>query len=330
MTATIYTSDDIGAPQITKGGFLIDFLKAILVYGYGTGDDEKLPLGWTLEFEDVDTKQAVFRMGGGTKTFIKVIDNPVTSYNSSQFFAYETMSDLNKGVTRCPSISDDALYSHITSAYSSGGTTLKKWTVIGDDSGFYFLPISGGFNPVDFTTDLNIALSCSHSLNYIGDYVPIGPADKNVFCMTLGKVNGVSSYFKPGFSFIYMMRGFDDEVGSLRVGTTTGIPDLFGNSAFGINTAMPDIGDQIMKARVTINETTVSKYFYGYFPGLYNPVGRFPDGALNASSLPPFYSVIDDEKTFYNFVTNNAGTVASAPNNTGQRFSIALGDNFRR
>ena len=104
-TSRMFRSEDASAPELKYvNGSLIALLKAVLVNGYGTTQS----LGWTLEFEDATANLAVFRMKGGTRTYIQVDDNAVgnTAVGQASIYAYETMSSVRDGIGPCPALSE--------------------------------------------------------------------------------------------------------------------------------------------------------------------------------------------------------------------------------
>jgi hypothetical protein len=96
----IFKHTDVGAPSSDFGvrGNLAAVLRACLITGYGTGADEKLPVGgWSEPFSEVDNV-AVFRADAGNRQFYKIDDRTNTDIDVAKMFAYESMSDVETGL----------------------------------------------------------------------------------------------------------------------------------------------------------------------------------------------------------------------------------------
>lgn len=172
-TSKLLKHSDASAPSISwSAGALITVLKAALVDGYGT----KQSLGWTLEFEDAGNHVAVFKMGGGTRKYIRV-DDSGTIFSSIE--VYSTMTDANTGSEPLLT-SMDSRYIYKNFSWTSYiYFSVDSWHIIGDDSGFWLHigtkeAISPGYSPAS-------------QIVYIGDYNSIDPSFSETMCTCLSR-----------------------------------------------------------------------------------------------------------------------------------------------
>ncbi|QYK02803.1 hypothetical protein [Shewanella psychrotolerans] len=194
LPVTIYRSTDVGAPVGLPmyPSDWIEILKACLVDGYGT----KLPLGWTLEFEDVGAYKAAFRSslvdGSGGYFRVSSYDGNNNLGGDIDLKCASEMSDINTfikaGGARRLNVGSSSTY--------TGG-----WTVIGTSIGFWIIHESS--QP---TGSLNSTYATYQNAFFIGDVESYIPNDAGVFTL------------------ISAISGFDDNGGvgySQFIGSTT-------------------------------------------------------------------------------------------------------------
>jgi len=177
---------DTAAPVIsTTAGTLITLLKQVLVNGYGTKD----PLGWELAFEG--TNIAVFKMGGGTRSYVKITDDNADA-NYARVQIYSTMTDINTGAEPLFGGTTDLGYLFKKFTWTTATLTgINAWYIIGDDRGFW-LNLRTTAN-----LDATYGVQGSH-LIYIGEYNSISPAfSKTVCCIGSAFINASTTYRWP-------------------------------------------------------------------------------------------------------------------------------------
>lgn len=132
LPVTIYRWDDAGAPQINNAksvSSVIDIFRKCLVSGYG----EKLPLGWSVAFENTGTFKIAFRNNttDGSGSYVQIWNTQGTDTAASNLI-YQTAQSMS---------ALDALIrpGYQTSIFNSGvGPTNNQWILIGTSTGFYF------------------------------------------------------------------------------------------------------------------------------------------------------------------------------------------------
>jgi hypothetical protein len=131
LPVTVYRWDDVGAPQLSvtpTPNEIIDVLKACLVNGYGT----KVPLGWSIAFEDVPTSKIAFRNSTteGSGGFIQYSSSDGTNAEGRQMYikAASAMSALDS-------------FTHPSYQFVHNNSwTANQWVIVGTSAGFYFIP----------------------------------------------------------------------------------------------------------------------------------------------------------------------------------------------
>ncbi|MDR9766607.1 hypothetical protein RJP56_11125 [Shewanella baltica] len=128
LPVTIYRSTDAGAPQLVTGkpSSWINILKKVLVEGYG----DKLPLGWTVEFEDTGTRSIVFRNSladGGSGCYVKFysVGGSDNNYTALGIKVAQSFSDINTFVKG------------LGARGMENPTGTNDWEIIGTSRGFY-------------------------------------------------------------------------------------------------------------------------------------------------------------------------------------------------
>ena len=328
----LFSSTDVSAPvlNLTVGGFK-NLLKAVLVNGYGSTPS----LGWTLEYEVGNV--AVFRMPGGTRTYIRVDDNQVngTEYCDS-IAGFKTMFDVNNGTERTP-------LTVVASWFRKriGGTANVPWMIIGDDAGFYILTKPAYVSSSTSVTE-NLWKAC-----YFGDYIPFDIRNKWNFCI-LGSVNPTSNIcgiYKHGPSSTinhYIQRDHSFKKGSIFCGVGT----FFGSTYFGqglatitgnAGTANSKIGGNFLTSPIFVyapalgDTYTTSQCVMGTLPGLAEPY--MTDGEQSAvmpiTTVAPVTITNSDNTQMLLYMKNNT----TATNNTyyvsSSKLIFKIGKGFR-
>jgi hypothetical protein len=118
---TLYRSTDASAPSLTgEVGSLITLLDAILVDGYGA----KAAAGWTKSY--TGTNKAAYRQASGNQRYLRVDDDITANAKFARTVGYETMTDVDTGVSAFPTEGQEAggLYTFKT---ASNGATVRPW-----------------------------------------------------------------------------------------------------------------------------------------------------------------------------------------------------------
>lgn len=131
----VYSSDDVGAPQLPNvdaGNYLFGpILKAVLVDGYGAQPGA----GWTCPFSNA-TGMYVFKQGGGNQRYFQVDDSQTAMVSSMRYIlvrGYETMSDIATGTGPFPSFTNSLtgmLMRYRINVHS--GSYLPRWEIYAD------------------------------------------------------------------------------------------------------------------------------------------------------------------------------------------------------
>jgi hypothetical protein len=175
LQVTVYSDSDVGAPQIgsgTWGASWISIIKACLVGGYGS----KLPLGWTVEYENNATDASAYIIfknsmaDGGSGCYLKV--QPSTS-SIITFTVFKSMSSPTDYTQKIAS----------RSGYIYGSST--GWHIIGTSRGFYIM--QDGFVYGSYKTCVGMGSNASYSFTYfIGDIESSMPNDPSTFTIVSG------------------------------------------------------------------------------------------------------------------------------------------------
>ena len=326
-TSKFLKFNDASAPQISgAAGSLIAVLKQALVYGYGSGN-----LGWTLEFEDAPSNVAVFKMGGGTRSYVRVDD-------SSTIFAtitiFSTMSDVNTGAEPLLDVLDTRMIYKSFSYTSSIYTSINSWYIIGDASGFWINVGTQG--------NLTSGYIPASQLAYIGDYISVDPSFTNTMCAVLSReVYTNTSYRWPTAmsvsnttSIALMHRS--NGVYAPHYGTVYCVePGLFGNNQLFNGADTKCYGYPIF--------VKSSDEVMGQLPGLVNPFNKFLyDSSDYLNSLfseerqPFVVQDVDENDLAFSCMLGQSGDISQYGSQrvpyqltATQRLTIRIGEGFR-
>jgi hypothetical protein len=133
---TIYRSSDASAPVLSGTvGALVALLDACLVTGYGS----KTAAGWTKPY--TGTNAATFRQGGGTQSYLEVLDNgPGTAgAKETRLGGWEIATAHTVGTNRFPAAATSSTFVKSTTA----DATARAWVLIGDNIGFFLFVKNG-------------------------------------------------------------------------------------------------------------------------------------------------------------------------------------------
>jgi len=314
----IFRSTDANAPILSgSAGSLAALLKAVLVDGYSGTQS----LGWTLE--QIYTNTMVYRMKGGTKTFIRLDDTGI--YSSLQYpviSAFATMSSLNNGTERIPAHGYEAyLYK-----YETAGSPIP-WIIVGDDAGIWILIkakwYTGG---VGVNTGANL-----FSVFYVGDYNAWDARNKWNFCL-LGCATGATISLHPhapSLSIPHLAaRGSSFVKGCIYVG----IYPFNNASYFGQNMLVSNsfgankLNGVFMDSPIHLYETTsVGNIILGSLPGMAEPIMIDTTTALSVSATEPVESVDADGNRSIFFYNSHTNTNLSVIN----KLIVKIGKGFR-
>lgn len=141
LIPNVYRSTDPGAPVLTgQAGSLIALLHAVLVTGYGSGANVKPGAGWTRPFSSSGVHVYRNSQVNGSGAYLRVRDDAsadmLNTPTLAQALAYSSMTDIDTGMDRTPSVALQAQGSLIAKA-PAAGSTARRWLVVATDIGFY-------------------------------------------------------------------------------------------------------------------------------------------------------------------------------------------------
>lgn len=164
MTVRLYQWDDAGAPTLNgTAGSLISILDACLVNGYGS----KPAAGWSKPFSG--TNAAAYRAGGGTQSYLDVVD---TSTTATKLRGFVTMTALGAGSDPFPTVAQASAGSYFYK--SADETTARPWVLVADSKRFYLFGASAQTTAEGMQASSN--LSTNHAM-FFGDIVSYAPSD---------------------------------------------------------------------------------------------------------------------------------------------------------
>lgn len=132
---TIYQSTDAGAPVLSAtAGALITVMDAVLVNGYGT----KAAAGWTKAF--TGTNKAAYRMGGGSRNYLRVLDTGPLTVNEARCTGYTSMSDVDTGGGAFGTFVSSSYY--IIKKSDAGNNAAQAWIIVADERTFLLFRIT--------------------------------------------------------------------------------------------------------------------------------------------------------------------------------------------
>lgn len=179
LKPTVYQSSDPGAPALTgQADSLIALLDAILINGYGLGEQAKLSLGWVREFQAVGKR--VYRNSVLTGSGYRVrIDDSNAQY--ALLRGYESMSNIDTGVGPLPTVAQWANGLCWPKSATANGTA-RAWFAIGTERCFYlFINHTGAAN--------------QFSTHFAGDIVSYVPDDQHCFAVSSTAMSSYSTGF---------------------------------------------------------------------------------------------------------------------------------------
>jgi len=171
---TVYRWDDVGAPQLNTGkpSEIINVLKKCLVEGYGS----KLPLDWSIVFEDNVTQKIVFQnkvAAGGSGGMVRFRSNTATdaNYTVMRFVAAKNFADI-----------DNPFQPGYEQAFRQESVNQKGWVIIGTAKAFYFMIC---LLPSLTANGSKMGSSGFYNSNiFVGDFESFIPSDSGRFIST--------------------------------------------------------------------------------------------------------------------------------------------------
>lgn len=140
-----FLSTDPGAPVLAgQPGSFIALLKKVLVgetggIAYGAGSSARIAAGWTLQYEDIAAKTAVFRNSHltGTGCYLWVNDAHATNTFFRMYRSMADASDIGTGVDPVPPTSLASAAPGCWAIKNSGGGATPWWGIAADARTFY-------------------------------------------------------------------------------------------------------------------------------------------------------------------------------------------------
>jgi len=171
---TVFRWDDVGAPQLNTGkpSEIINVLKKCLVEGYGS----KLPLDWSIVFEDNVTQKIVFQnkvAAGGSGGMVRFRSNTATdaNYTVMRFVAAKSFADI-----------DNPFQAGFEQAFLQQQANQKGWVIIGTPKAFYFMIC---LLPALTANGSKMGSAANYNSNiFVGDFESFIPADSGRFIST--------------------------------------------------------------------------------------------------------------------------------------------------
>lgn len=218
---TVYRWDDPGAPQITTGfgstNQMKEILKKCLVTGYGS----KLPLGWSVVFEDANG--IVFQnnvAGGGSGGMFRMY--PVSGNWDTTIQGGGTASAIIVAAKSYSASNSPFLPSQANMLYvpPPSGEAVKPWVIIGTAIGFFIIT---GYYHASSTSPQYLMRTgfAGYSMSmYVGDIVSEIPNDAYRFiCLSANFTDdtGVTSAYGANGGLDNVSNGFGDSIGGVKM-----------------------------------------------------------------------------------------------------------------
>lgn len=290
-----YSSSDPSAPVLTgQAGSLASLLDAILVDGYGTGEDERLGAGWTREFSGSNKRAYRNSPITGTGAFLRVDDNATSPGNARHAWvrAFENMSDIDTGVGPCPTVAQEtngALWVK-SSALSA---TARPWCALACEK-FLILfvdALGNGFPAAIFGGDLdtikpgdvfNFALSTSGTSSYTGGN------NENASMFMVFATGGIT--LAPPQNRMYLLRAAGGAPGAVACSCLPNAVQSSGPGSGGFSYPDP-IGGGLFTERIGVHEGSYA--LRGFLPSVLCPLHLTPFNDLEVVSDLSEYPGVD-------------------------------------
>lgn len=282
LVPTIYKSTDAGAPTLTGTvGSLTTVLDAVLVNGYGSGENAKAGAGWTLEF--TGTNKCVYRNNPsiGSGGYLRVDDNATSPGNARHAWlrAYESMTDIDSGTGTTPTTTQ-LTNGAILFKSSTLDSTARAWMVVATEKWFYFFVNIPSTTSNNFTGVPNYPIFC-------GDYVSVKAGDNFNFMIGASSQTSYTGGSPTAYSALcaasylsasaapygWTLRSFSGSSGAVacgaaRVNTNEAI---YGN----LGSYPHPVTNGLLINKIPIKEEA-EMTFRGYFPNVYAPLHQDP------------------------------------------------------
>lgn len=285
----IFSSTDIGAPQLSGvSGSLLSILRAILVSGYGSGENQKSGLGWSEEF--TGNGKACFRGDPifGSGYYVRICDDSSSECLNTPCLAriqgFESMDGVDSGNNTVPLSSQSPAGPFIFKSLAAGGTSRAWWAIGNSCFVYFFVDWCGigidGANPFIFG-DLVSRIAGDRHCFVIGASPPI-----TSFTGSAQRASGVLQplAFSSGSASIstadgtYIARGYNMVAGSKAVKYMSDLIYPSGNYWYGDSSYTYPSRDPVTGGLVTqeiaIFEDVLS--IRGYLPGVLSPLHPKP------------------------------------------------------
>ena len=126
MSVYCYRSTDAGSPVLTGE---VGSLEALLISCLVTGYNLKTPAGWTNPYFDAFSNSA-FKAGvGGNEFYVRIADDVDSHANLAYLSGFATMTDIDTGTERTPSVTQNAYGVSILKSATQDATG-RGWIIL--------------------------------------------------------------------------------------------------------------------------------------------------------------------------------------------------------
>lgn len=135
MSWRIYRSTDSGAPTLTDAvGKMTTLLQTVLVGTAGVAYGSKPSAGWTAPFTGTNKLVLLPGAAATSRMYYRVLDDGSVGVGrrEAQLLGYETMSDVDTGTNRWPTIAINPNGCQLGKSHLTDGSTMA-WVIAADD-----------------------------------------------------------------------------------------------------------------------------------------------------------------------------------------------------